>query len=149
MYALSITQLRRRWIEEVRGLPGETEPRKTSYPEYISAQMEAARRAGTPEHRSRCLASAIAANGLWLRAQEIGFIPEELPMSVISRTADAIEDSRAFQELLADETGRELAKNGNLREIIDRLTDKAEELKIPILDQAGLNALIEKGPAKL
>jgi len=110
-------------------LPGETEPRRTSYPEYIASQMEAARRAETPQQRAHCLAGAISANGLWIRAQEIGFIPEELPMSVISRTAEAIEKSRAFQKLMADENSRKLAESGSLHEIIDRLTEKAEELE--------------------
>ena len=99
------------------------------YPEYIAEQMAKARTAETSQERTECLANAIAANGLWLRALDIGYRPDKPYFPEIEKTSKGIRDSKAFQSLMADGNDKTLAEAGSVDLLVRSLKDKAEQLK--------------------
>ena len=98
------------------------------YPEYISRRMEDARRAETPEERSRCLADSAAAHGLYLRAAALGFFPEKPVMPATRKISDEIVRSKAFCELMANGGDRSFAESGDVNALVQSIKEKNDEL---------------------
>lgn len=119
------------------------QPHETTYPEYIAGQMEAARTAASPEERASCLANAVAANGLWLRALEIDFVPPKLPLDVIGHSSSEIQKTRAFREFMADGSGERLADTGSIDAVVEALKNKAEALEQSEPDAPAINTIHE------
>ncbi|MBE6069847.1 MAG: hypothetical protein E7211_19465 [Clostridium lundense] len=98
------------------------------YPDFIARRMDEARAADTPEKRRECLAEAIAANGLYLRAREIAFYPDRPYFPAIQKISGEILKSRAFAELMADGGDRTFAETGNVSALVEKLKEKNDAL---------------------
>ena len=95
---------------------------------YINAQMAQARDAPDDARRSRSLANVIAANGLLLRGMDVGFVTGELNHQAIREISDGIQNTRAFQSLMADGSGERLAQNGSVDALVRDLQARDREL---------------------
>lgn len=98
------------------------------YPDFIAQRMREARDADTPEKRSRCLAEAVAAYGLYLRAKEISFYPEKPFFPAINKISGEIVKSKAFGELMAGGGDKSFAEAGNVSTLTARLKAKNDAL---------------------
>ena len=97
------------------------------YRKYIEAQMARARETADAAERFRCLANAVAANGLLLRGMDVGFITGKLNHQAIAEISNGIQTSEAFRSLM-ESSGEELAANGNVDALVRDLQDRDRAL---------------------
>ena len=105
------------------------------YPDLIARRMEEARRAETSEERMRCLAEAVAANGLYQRAREIAYYPDKPYFPAINKIAGEVLKSRAFVELMADGGDRSFAEAGSVSALTESIKTRNDALNAEIPDQ--------------
>ena len=94
---------------------------------YIDARMASARETSDGAERSRCLADAVAANGMLLRGMEVGFVTGEPNYKAIQEISTGIQSTRAFRSLMAD-SGEHLAQNGSVDALVNALRDRDRAL---------------------
>ncbi len=94
---------------------------------YIEAQMARAKETADAAERSRCLANAVAANGLLLRGMDVGFITERLNHQAVNEISNGIQTSEAFRSLM-ESSGEALAANGNVDALVRDLQDRDRSL---------------------
>lgn len=111
--------------------------------------MRQARDAPDDAQRSRCLANAVAANGMLLRGMEAGFITGELNHQVIREISEGIRNTRAFQSLMSDGSGERLAKNGSVDALLRDIQERDRELSKEELPTRSANDVIRGVQAKV
>lgn len=89
--------------------------------------MASARETSDGAERSRCLADAIAANGMLLRGMEVGFVTGEPNYKAIQDISDGIQSTRAFRSLMED-SGERLAQSGSVDALVNALRDRDRAL---------------------
>lgn len=115
-------------------MAGNTDYRKTverlgveGHRDYIRAQMARARETADAARRSQCLANAIAANGMLLRAMDVGFVTGELNYQAIAEISQGIQSTPAFRSLMED-SGERLAQSGSVDALVRDLKERDRAL---------------------